>query len=98
MRTIIVEPEQLESCAARMDQDNQDYERAMKELFAEVDNLSEVWKGKDNQALTAEIMKLQGDFQQLSVLCSQYSEFLKSSARAYCDTQDEIAGQAANVI
>ena len=39
MRSISVEPEQLEACAARIDEDNQDYTRAYTQLFEAVDTM-----------------------------------------------------------
>ena len=97
MRAIFVEPEQLESCAARMESDNQDYLRAMSDLFATVDNLQAAWKGKDNIAYTESIEKFEADFRQISVLCTQYTDFLRSSAAAYRETQDELAEQARRI-
>jgi WXG100 family type VII secretion target len=97
MRSIYVEPEQLESCAARMDSENQDYLRALNALFETVDNLQAAWKGKDNLAYTNAISKFESDFRQLSALCTQYSDFLKSSASAYRETQDELTEQAAHI-
>jgi WXG100 family type VII secretion target len=94
MRSITVQPEQLESCAARMDDKNQDYLNGTIELFNAVDTMGNAWKGKDNQAFTTRISKFQSDFRQLSMLCTQYSEFLKNSARAYRQTQDQLISQA----
>lgn len=94
MRKITVEPEQLESCAARMDQKNQDYTHNYQELFNAIDAMSAAWQGKDNTAFTSQISKFQGDFRQLSLLCTQYADFLRSSARSYRDTQDELTSQA----
>lgn len=97
MRTIIVEPEQLDSCAAQMDSCNQEYERCTSELFSEVDLMQTAWQGKDNTAFTGKIMEFQSTMHQLSLLCTQYSEFLKNASRAYVQTQDELAVQAENI-
>lgn len=93
MRKITVEPEQLEACAMRMNERNQDYLRDSDAFFQTVDNMSAAWKGKDNLAFTNRISRFQTDFRQMSVLCSQYAEFLKNSARAYRQTQDELVSQ-----
>ena len=37
---------------------------------------------------------LQSDFKQLSILCTEYIEFLRNSARSYRNTQDELTSQA----
>lgn len=98
MKQITVNPEQLVSCAARMEMQNQEYEQCIHALFNEVDRMQSSWQGKDNQSFTAEIKKFEGDFKLLSVLCMQYAEFLKTTARAYSDTQEELAAQAAKVV
>ncbi len=97
MRKITVEPEQLEYCAGRIEDANQNYQRAFAGLFETVDMLKNGWQGKDNIAFSTQIAKFEGDFRQMSVLCAQYSEFLRNSARAYRETQDAIAAQAARL-
>ena len=97
MRTITVEPEQLEASASRIDDSNQNYIRAYPNLFEAVDTMKAGWQGKDNIAFSTQIAKFEGDFRQMSVLCAQYSEFLRNSARAYRETQDAIAAQAARL-
>jgi WXG100 family type VII secretion target len=94
MRKITVEPEQLESCALRMETRNQDYTAGCASLFSAVDSMGSSWRGKDNAAFVSQISKYQTDFRQMSVLCTQYSDFLRNSARAYRDTQDELTSQA----
>lgn len=98
MKNITVEPEQLISCAVLMENQNQEYERDMRNLFDEVDRMQSSWQGKDNQAFTAEIKKFEADFKLLSVLCMQYADFLKTTARAYTETQEELASQASRVV
>lgn len=94
MRSIAVEPEQLESCAARIDESNQDYTRAYSQLFEAVDTMKAAWQGKDNTAFSNQIAKFQSDFREMSVLCGQYAEFLRSSAKSYRSVQDDLASQA----
>jgi WXG100 family type VII secretion target len=97
MRKIIVEPELLDACAVRMDQENQDYQRAFTQLFESVNEVKGSWSGKDNAVFSAQIGKFEGDFRQMSILCTQYAEFLRNSARAYRQTQDELTSQAAHL-
>ena len=80
-----------------MEDKNQDYLRSLQELFQTVENMQNGWKGKDNTAFTSQIQRFESDFRQLSVLCGEYSDFLRNSARAYRDTQDELASQAATL-
>lgn len=97
MRSIIVEPEILISCAMRMDDENASYQQSFSQLFEAVDQMKAAWQGKDNTAFSTQIRKFEGDFREMSVLCSQYSEFLRNSARAYQETQDAIASQASQL-
>jgi len=97
MRKIIVEPELLDACAVRMEQENQDYQRTFSQLFESVESMKAAWQGKDNTAFSAQIGKYEGDFRQMSILCTQYAEFLRNSARAYRQTQDELTSQAAHL-
>ncbi len=97
MRQITVEPERLEACAARMDERNEDYTRNYRELFAAVEAMSAAWQGSDNTAFTAQISRFEADFRQLSMLCAQYTEFLRNSARAYRQTQEELTSQASRL-
>lgn len=97
MRRITVEPEQLEASASRMDDSNQSYQRIYAQLFESVDTMKAAWEGKDNTAFSTQIRKFEGDFRELSVLCTQYSEFLRNSARAYREMQDDLAGQASHL-
>ena len=49
---------------------------------------------RDNLAFTTKLSALQSDFKQLSILCTEYIEFLRNSARSYRNTQDELTSQA----
>jgi WXG100 family type VII secretion target len=97
MRTIQVTPEELDSCAARMDDANQSYVRNFDALFSEVDAMGSAWQGKDNQAFVSQISSFRNDFRQISMLCTEYSDFLRNSSRSYRSTQDELAAQAARL-
>ena len=97
MRQIKVDPQQLEACAARIDEQNQDYQRTYASLFSAVDTMKSGWQGKDNVAFSNQIGKFEGDFRELSVLCAQYAEFLRNSARAYREMQNDLASQASHL-
>ena len=97
MRKITVEPDQLDSAASRMEDENESYMRSTDELFSTVDTMSAAWQGKDNMAFTSKISGYHADCRQLSLLCTQYIEFLRSSSRAYRETQDELESQASHL-
>lgn len=94
MRKIAVELEQLEVCAARMEEKNQDYLMHCNALFASIEAMQNAWKGADNTAFTNQICSYESDFRQLSVLASQYVDFLRNAANSYRNTQQELASVA----
>ena len=94
MRQIIVEPARLEDTANRIEQANMDYERIYKSLYSEVDKMTSAWQGKDNTAFTAQIHSYEDDMRQISLIMRQYADFLRNSARAYKETQEELYAQA----
>ena len=90
----MVEPERLEHAAANIDDANQEYERTYQAIYAEVDKMSSSWQGKDNIAFTNQIKAFEDDLRQISIIMKQYADFLRNSARAYRETQDEIYARA----
>lgn len=97
MRSISVEPSRLESVAASIDSANSDYTRIYQAMYAEVDKMSSSWQGKDNTAFVGQIKTFEDDLRQISAIMSEYSNFLKSSARAYREAQDEIYARASKL-
>lgn len=98
MRRILVEPARLESCAQVVEQQMQQVQRTVAQLYERVDEMSLAWQGKDNQAFSVQIKGYQDDFRQIQILMMQYSEFLRSSARSYRQMQEELAAQATRLV
>lgn len=94
MRSIIVEPDRLESTAAKIESANADYEKYYQQMYSEVDKMSASWQGKDNTAYTSQIKTFENDLKQISIIMRQYADFLRNSARAYRETQDELYSEA----
>ncbi|MCI5774471.1 MAG: WXG100 family type VII secretion target [Erysipelotrichaceae bacterium] len=94
MRQIMVEVAQVETCANKIEEMANLYKQAYNQLFDEVDLMKTSWNGKDNQAFSTQIAGYEDDFNQLHVLIWQYIEFLRASAKAYKQLQDELASQA----
>ncbi len=94
MRQIVVDPSRLENNAGRIDQEIQDYTRQIKQLMEEVEKMKSAWQGKDNIAFTNRIYEFESDFKQVTILCQQYLEFLRVSARSYREIQEELVAQA----
>jgi WXG100 family type VII secretion target len=93
-RSIQVDPAKLEAAASRIDQQAGDYERIYKALFSEVDGMGAAWQGTDNMAFVTQIKGFMDDFQKMSTLMRQHSEFLKMSAKTYRETQNEVVNAA----
>ena len=97
MERIIVDPNRLDSTADRVDSSNADYQRIYNALYQEVDKMSVSWQGKDNTEFTNKIKAYEDDFRQISIILRQYADFLRSSARAYRETQDELYNSASRL-
>ena len=97
MRQIIVEPSRLEDTASKVESYDGDYQRVYNQLYGEVDKMASVWQGKDNTMFTNKIKEFEDDFRQISILLRQYAEFLRNSARAYRETQDELYNAASHL-
>ena len=94
MRSIMVEPERLDAAASQIEEANRSYDRTYQAIYAQVDKMSASWKGKDNTAFTNQIKAFEDDLRQISIIMRQYADFLRNSARAYRETQDEIYARA----
>ncbi len=94
MRNITVTPAELIACASRMEENRAGYDQYVRDLYDTVGNLQAHWQGADNSAFTSEIQRYESTLRTLSVLCSQYSDFLRSSANAYETTQQELTSMA----
>lgn len=94
MRRITVEPEQLELMAGRMEEENDVYVKLYQQLFELIDTVSSFWQGSDGVAFTSQVSGYQDDCRQLSFLAGLYIDFLRNSARAYRDVQDELRAEA----
>lgn len=91
---IVVDPAQLDSTAAQIENQAADYEQIFNQLFSEVNALGSAWQGKDNQVYVQQIEGFRDDLQQMAQLMRDYAEFLKTSAKTYRDTQESVANSA----
>lgn len=97
MHGITVEPTVLENTASAIENINMEVNLVVKELYGTVEMLSVSWQGDDNTAFVNQILGYQDDFQKINLLMNQYIEFLRNSASAYRQTQNELALQAASL-
>ncbi|MDR0381655.1 MAG: WXG100 family type VII secretion target [Oscillospiraceae bacterium] len=89
---IMVDTAQLESAAAKIESLAESYHNDYLRLFQTVQDLRHAWSGQDNTMFTHQIEGFGGDFRQLEMLLREYADFLKKSARAYRETQENIRG------
>ena len=93
-REIQVTPEMLEQAASRIEGLAADYKAQYEQLYSETDGMAAAWEGADNRAFTDQIAGFKDDFQKMQNLMVQYADFLKKSAKAYRDTQQNIIREA----
>lgn len=94
MSSIIVEPERLEDAANKVEQACEEYESIYHNLYSDIDKMQSSWSGKDNQAYTNQIRAYQEDFNKISLVMKEYTAFLRNSARAYREAQNELYSSA----
>ena len=94
MAKIIVDPAKLDAAAASIEQQAADYQKVYQQLFTEVEGMAKAWQGADNLAYTTQINGFKDDLNQMKKLMDDYAAFLKQSATAYKNTQDQIVNQA----
>lgn len=93
-RVIEVTPEDLRNAATKIENLAGEYKTQYDTLYKETSSMASTWAGKDNQAYTDQIAGFKDDFEKMYSLMNQYVEFLRSSAKAYQDTQDAIVTEA----
>ncbi len=93
-KTIQVTPEQLESSAGRIEGLAADYKVQYDQLYNETGAMAATWSGKDNVAYINQIAGYKDDFERMHALMLSYATFLRKSAKAYRDTQDNIVSEA----
>lgn len=92
-KSIMVDPGKLSTASTSVGAKADDYERQYKQLFSEVDAMGAAWQGADNIAFVTQIKGFTEDFNKMTTLMRQYSEFLSQSSKVYAQAQnDTIAG------
>lgn len=97
-RTIHVTPEQLESTAGRIESLAADYKAQYDQLYSETNAMASTWSGKDNVAFVNQIDGFKDDFTKMHTLMLNYADFLRKSAKAYRDTQDNVVSEARKLV
>lgn len=97
-RTIQVTPEQLESTATKIESLAADYKAQYDQLYSETNAMATSWSGKDNVAFVNQIDGFKDDFAKMHTLMLNYADFLRKSAKAYRETQDNVVTEARKLI
>ncbi len=94
MKKIFVEPHKLLEVAKKIDDKNESFNKLQSQLYEEVDIMRNSWSGKDNMAFTNKIKDYHNFMRTVSLVMSQYTDFLKNTANSYSRIQDEIYNEA----
>lgn len=94
---IIVETAQLDAASAKVGELAGTYKGEYEKLYKLVEKLQASWAGADNTAYTTQIEGFRDDFEKMYTLMTDYSDFLKTTAKRYRDTQDERKTAAAKL-
>lgn len=97
-RTIQVTPEQLVSAAGRIEGLAADYKTQYDALYNETNSMASTWQGKDNVAFVDQIDGFKDDFDKMRRLMLDYADFLRKSAKAYRDTQEDVVKAAQKLV
>ncbi len=97
-RTIQVTPEQLETTAGKIEGLAADYKTQYNRLYSETNAMASTWNGKDNVAFVDQIDGFRDDFEKMHTLMIKYAEFLRSSAKAYRETQNTVVAEARKLV
>ena len=97
-QTILVTPEVLETTASSIKGLADEYRAQYTELYSQTDALATTWSGADNAAFKNQIDGFKDDLEKMYTLMNNYAEYLKTTAKAYRETQQTIADRARALI
>ncbi len=95
--TIKVTPQDLQNASGQISSLAGEYKSEYEALFREVHEMQGKWDGQDNQAYTNRVEGFRDDFDNMYNLMIQYSDYLKNTAKAYAETQDNIKNAASTL-
>lgn len=91
---ISVEPQVLERCASRIEEQCDAYQKNYRRLYQCIDELQAGWQGKDHMAYVTQIKGFEQDFVQMSRMLTAYAIFLHNTARIYIELQEDRVAKA----
>ena len=95
---ILVTPEMLEQAATSIESLANEYKAQYNELYSTTGSLASTWSGADNVAFVNQIDGFKDDLEKMYTLMNRYAEYLRTTAKAYRETQDAIIKQAKTLI
>ena len=95
---IMVTPELLESTASEIEGLANEYKAQYNELYTTTGTLASTWSGADNVAFVNQIEGFKDDLENMFRRMNQYAEYLRTTAKAYRDTQEAVARQARTLV
>lgn len=95
---ILVTPEMLEQAAASIEGLANEYKGQYTELYSTTGSLAQTWSGADNVAFTNQIEGFKDDLEKMYTLMNRYAEYLRTTAKAYRETQENVIKQAKALI
>ena len=93
-RTIQVTPEQLESAAGKIEGLAAEYKASYDQMYSTTSDMASSWSGQDNEAFINQIAGFKDDFAKMHTLMLNYADYLRKSAKAYRETQQNVITQA----
>lgn len=93
-KKITVTPQELRNSARTITDAAADYLTDYTDLYTKMNEMSNAWQGKDNQAFITQISGFEEDFKKMHKLMEKYSEYLTKTANTYDSTQEKIAEAA----
>lgn len=97
-KTIMVDPNKLNSTSATIENYAGEYKKTYEQLLNEVDAMAKSWSGSDNVSFTSQIKGFQDNFLAMYNLLTEYVEFLRNSATAYNNAQTTIEQSAKKLV
>lgn len=95
--TIKVTPQDLQNASTQISDLADEYKDEYEALFREVHEMQGKWDGQDNLAYTEQVDGFRDDFAKMYDSMIQYSDYLKNTAKAYAETQDNIKTEASTL-
>lgn len=93
-RTIEVTPERLESAATKIEGLAAEYQTSYNQMYNTTDAMHSTWAGADNTAFINQIDGFKADFKMMYDLMGRYVDYLRKTAKAYRETQQNVITQA----